>query len=143
MVARPFLLGLVSVVLAPCIMRRRGFLLAVLLSFAPATLMGQRREPVPLPPAAPISVFPKNRDAAPPETPRPEFEQKRVTGVMQHVAIGALAGGTLGFGAYLVQEDTTLHTDHEMDPLVRFGMVAVGTVAGTLSGVIVHGLRTR
>jgi len=118
-------------------------LFAALLLITPTPLVAQWREPTS------IAVY------ARPTVSRPESsaivgnpqvtvaETERVPSVVRYGAAGALIGAVLGYGAYLVQENTVSHTDHEMDPLVRAGSVSIGTLLGAVVGTLVHVYRDR
>lgn len=111
----------------------RSALLAALL-LAPGTATAQLSGPSPVPIHAHADPFRVERRDTVPEPVRPGIEQARGAGVVQHVAVGAVVGAALGFGAYLIQENTTPHTSHEMDPLVRFSFMSIGTLAGVVAG---------
>lgn len=123
----------------------RSGLLALLLLLVPGTVMAQLAEPSAIPVHVHTRADPFRvewRDSVP-EPVRPRIEQARGAGPVQHLAVGALAGAALGYGAYLIQENTTPHTSHEMDPLARFAFVSTGTLAGAVAGAFVYYLRTR
>ena len=116
-------------------------LVAAILLIAPTTLSAQVREPTPFPASSHPVLFlaqTHSADAAPLLLVHTE---KGVPGVVRYAAVGALIGAVAGYGAYLVQENATPHTDHEMDPLVRFGSVSLGALAGAIIGTIVHDRR--
>lgn len=117
-------------------------MLAGLLLVAPATGAAQQREAAPIPVHTQPSLFAAERL---PPAPGPSLRMprgERAPGVVRYAAAGALVGGALGFGAYLIQENTVAHTSHEMDPLVRFGSVSIGALVGAVVGTIVHDRRT-
>ena len=112
----------------------RSGLLAALLLLAPGTAMAQRPEPLPVPVHAHADPFRvERRDTVAGPMPL-TIDQERNAGPVQHMAVGALIGAALGFGAYLIQENTVPHTSHEMDPLVRVSFMSIGTLAGFVAG---------
>lgn len=115
----------------------RGIVFAALLLLAPAGAAAQWREP-PLPRLTPPALAAES-SPEPPHTLRRE----RAAGPVRHAFVGALAGAAAGFGAYLVHEETTRHTDHSYDPLVRFSAVTAGAALGAVAGVVVYAARNR
>lgn len=118
-------------------------LLACLLVLGPGTAMAQVPGPSPAPVRARADPFRAEPRATVREPVRLTIERERGAGAARHLAVGALAGAALGYGAYLIQENTVPHTSHEMDPLARFGFVSIGTLAGAVAGAFVYYRRTR
>lgn len=120
----------------------RGVVLAGLLFVAPTTGAAQHREAAPIPVYMQPSLFAAERPTPAPGPSLRMPREDRVPGAVRYAAAGALAGAALGFGAYLIQENTVAHTNHEMDPLVRFGSVSIGALVGAVVGTVVHDRRT-
>ncbi|CAA9358607.1 MAG: hypothetical protein AVDCRST_MAG68-4216 [uncultured Gemmatimonadetes bacterium] len=114
----------------------RGMVFAALLLLAPAAAAAQWREP-PLPRFAPALAA--ESSPGPARVP----SGARAAGPVRHALLGALAGAVTGFGAYLIAEETTPHTDHSYDSLARFSTVAVGAAVGTVAGLVVYAVRNR
>lgn len=117
------------------------FVLAALLLVTPAPVMAQWREPTLVPIYVRATMSPPVSAAI---VARPRLslaETERIPSVVKYGAAGALIGAALGYGAYVVQENTISHTDHEMDPLVRASSVATGTLLGSVVGTLVHNYR--
>lgn len=112
----------------------RLILASALLLFASSPAAAQWREAGFAAPradgAAGFAVMPREMEAQP-------------AGMAQHVALGALAGAAVGWGAFLYHEHATPHTDHSYDALVRFTAVSVGAALGAVTGAIVRAARTR
>lgn len=118
-------------------MLTRWILLAALLLIVPSGAAAQRREP-PLPRFAPPTLAPETS----PDPPR-ALTGMRAAGPVRHAFVGALAGAAAGFGAYLILEETTPHTDHSDDALVRFAAVTTGAAVGVVAGVVLYAVRNR
>lgn len=117
-------------------MLSRSLLLAILLLVAPRPAAAQWRDPGFA--AARADGAPATADVA-----RAQVAQGRPAGMARHVAVGALAGAALGWGAFLYHEHSTPHTEHSYDALVRFTTISVGATLGAAAGAVVWVARTR
>jgi hypothetical protein len=117
-------------------MLARSILVAILVLLAPRPAAAQWRDP---------GFAAARTDAAPAfaGAVRVQAAQGRPAGLARRVAVGALAGAALGWGAFLYHERTTPHTDHSYDALVRFTAVSVGATLGAATGALVRAARTR
>lgn len=118
-------------------MLTRRALFAALLLLSPVGAAAQRRE-TPFP-RLPAPVLAAESSSGP---IRPSIKAG-AAGPVRHALAGALIGAAAGFGTYLVLEETTRHTDHSYDPLVRFTAVTTGAAAGAVAGLVVYAARKR
>jgi hypothetical protein len=121
----------------------RRFLLPALVLITPTPVIAQWREPTVIPVYARSSLSSWETSAIVAKPRLALAETERIPSVVKYAAAGALIGAAVGYGAYLIQENTISHTDHEMDPLVRAGSVSIGTLVGAVVGTLVHDYRAR
>jgi len=121
-------------------MRTRAFLLIAALLLAPGAASAQWRA---APPPSVRAPFAAPGTAGEPRTAALPAVGEQRSGAGRHLLIGALAGAAVGMGVYVIDEETSSHTDHSYDAVVRFSMVSAGALAGALGGAVMYALRAK